>query len=115
VRVRAKLLALGCWVAIAACGKDEPAPIAPYVPDCERNHTAVLRFRNDSTVTHVVWIDGVVAVPSLSPGQESGPVTVAAGVQHDVEFENAATGATVCFASPVPAQCSDKGIACSFP
>jgi hypothetical protein len=102
-------------VALLACGDDDSAPpTAPYVPECERNDTAYLSFRNDSSVVYEVWLDGLLVVPSLSPGQVSSKVTVAAGVQHSVVFRNKATGMDVCFASPIPARCSDRGIYCDL-
>lgn len=98
---------------LAACGK---SPAQPTVEPCVTNNTAQLAFGNRAqATTHDVFLDGARIV-TLTPGQDSPRQTVAAGVQHTVEFRITNTGIAACQPStPVLAQCSDRIITCAFP
>jgi hypothetical protein len=107
------LLALVC----SACGSD-PTPVAPTPPPaaaCQTNNTASAMFKNGSvdTAMDVFW-DGN-KVSTLTPGQSSTPLTVAAGVAHHLEFRIANTPSPACTdSSPIPATCGMPLYTCTY-
>lgn len=102
---------------LASCSKDAPtAPTAPPIAACQQNNTALLAFGNRSAgSTYTVLFNGAVAA-TLAPGQETGNQSVAAGVQHRIEFTYANSGNRLACnpLTPVLAQCSQTTYTCAF-
>lgn len=103
-------------VGMVSCGRDTttapitttPTTTTPVVPDCEKNNTATVRFRNDSGTSKsydVIW-DGSRIVSDLAPGQTIQTFTQSAG-PHTLLFRVAGTQTAACSqSSPNLAQCS---------
>lgn len=86
------------------------------VRSCETNNTASVSFSNRSAATpqYIVWDGNRVA--TLTPGQTSDPITVAASVAHTLQFMNANTGTGACSISyPIPSQCATALYWCAYP
>jgi len=108
---------------VAACGSDSPvAPTAPapppppVIPACQSTHTASVTFGNRSqgTTQDIFW-DGL-KVATITPGSNSAPITVAAGVAHNLQTRITNTTLLACAVSaPVPAECSNPLYTCAFP
>ena len=95
---RSLTTALIAAVITAACGgNDNPVTPTrtPVVPDCEKNHTAVLTITNNAAnlLPRVVMIDG--ADYGLLAWQASRSWTLAASVPHNIEFRSGSNGAIV--------------------
>jgi hypothetical protein len=108
MRICASLCLLAA-VSVLGCGKE--APTAPSPPACQANNTAQVAFNNARTVTLDVFLGGV-RLGTLAPSQTSPFNTVAAGVQHSLEFRVTNTTVTACFGTPVFAQCETRTISC---
>lgn len=106
--MRALLLSL---VLLSACGGESPTSPG----SCQKSQTAQLTFQNRSGIsaTYDVYVDGVKQF-TISPQQQSPAHTVAAGVQHRIEFRYTNTTANACFANPIPIACSNEAIFCTF-
>lgn len=108
---------LAAVLVIAGCSKDTPtAPTPPPVSACQQNNTALLAFGNRSAgSTYTVLFNGAVAA-TIAPGQETGNQSVAAGVQHRIEFTYANSGNRLACnpLTPVLAQCSQTTYTCAF-
>lgn len=107
-------------LATSACGggSESRTPVAPSPPPvqaCQANNTANVRFGNRSAnTTHIVFFDGL-NVATLAPGQDSQPITVAAGVAHRLETRIANSTFLACAVSmPIPAVCSTPIYTCAF-
>lgn len=94
---RKTIAALVVAVITSACsGKDSPlAPTPPPVPDCEKNHTAVLTITNNAAnlLPRTVSIDG--ATYGLLAWSETQNYTLAASVPHNVKFYSPVNGALI--------------------
>ncbi len=103
----------------AACGSSPPVaptPPPPVIPVCQANNTASVSFGNRSAATtHDIFWDGL-RVATVTPGQTSSPITVAAGAAHTLQFRITNTSTLACStSSPIPAQCSTPVYTCAFP
>jgi hypothetical protein len=112
------LVVVTVTVVDVACGgsKTPTAPATPPVPACQANNTASVRFGNRAanTTQDVFW-DGL-RVTTLTPGQDSTPLTAAAGVAHRMEFRITNTNFLACaVTNPIPVQCSTPIYTCAFP
>lgn len=91
------LQAIVAVVVMSACGGAENpvAPRTPVVPDCEKNHTAVLTVTNNAAnlLPREVQIDGVVY--GLLAWQDSRSFTLSSGVPHNVSFRSPINGLVV--------------------
>jgi hypothetical protein len=99
----------------AACGeKASPSTPTPVTPACQTNATAILHFENRTTTrTHDLYLDNA-NVALIGPGQTSQAFTVAAAVQHTVQWVYTNTRLVACTATPVPAICSTTTYFCAF-
>lgn len=79
------------------------------------NHTAFISFRNASSRTIDVILDGGI-LGNLSSGQSGLGQTVAASVAHDIKFRITNTTTIACGAfNPIPVECSSPVYAsCAF-
>jgi hypothetical protein len=97
---------------ISACDKSSGGD--DNTRDCEKHHTAKVKFKNNSTSNstyNVVW-DGSV-ITTLYPFDESDYYTVAAGT-HTLTFKISNTGQAACNpSSPVIAECQNRIFSCS--
>ena len=99
-----------------ACGGDDKSPAAPTpppAPACQTNNTATVTFENRFTsgTIDVIWDGGKTL--TLSAGQKSQPMTVAAGVAHTLGFQWTNTSAWACTpGSPVLTQCGSQNYYC---
>lgn len=110
------LSVFGVLTMCVACGSDTPTTPAPVIPACQSNNTASVTFGNRSAATtqDVVWDGNRTA--TITPGQNSTPITVAAGVAHNLQFRITNTTLAACAASsPIPVQCSTPVYTCAFP
>lgn len=104
----------------SACGSSPvptvPTVVAPPIPACQANNTASITFGNRSAgTTQTVFWDGL-GVATLTPGQNSGAITAAAGVAHRLETRITNSSLLACaISNPVPAQCSAPLYTCAFP
>ena len=100
---------------IASCEKEESTPTVDNTPQCEKNHTARVKFQNNSTnnkTYNIVW-DGLV-IETLYPFTESDYYTVAAG-SHSLTFKISNNGTAACNPSnPVLVECQDRVFGCSY-
>ncbi len=86
----------------------------PEVPDCEKNNTASVVFENRTTnkVYDVVWDGSKIDV--LAAGEKSKTYTMAAGVQHTLDFKYSNTNTNACTQStPTLAKCDSKIFWCT--
>jgi hypothetical protein len=112
------LIVVACTLGVLSCSKDSnpAAPTPAPVLACVTNNTAQLSFRNgSSTVTMDVVVDGIKsALSPLAPGVTVGPVTLAAGVAHSVQFRVTNSMYPACSSgAPVLAQCSTQTVSCT--
>lgn len=103
----------------AACGGNStpvPTTPTPVIPACQANNTASVSFGNRSanTTQDIFW-DGL-RVATITPGQNSNPITAAAGVAHNMQFRITNTTLLACAVSaPIPVQCDTPLYTCAFP
>jgi hypothetical protein len=107
-------------VLITSCEKEDTTaptnvPSSNTVPDCERYHTARVKFKNRSasnkTLT-IIW-DGSVKT-TIAPSQDSQVFTEAAG-HHTLVFKVSNTGEIGCSQSnPVLVECHDQEFTCTY-
>jgi hypothetical protein len=112
-----RCLLLSTVLVAVACGGNSPAePTPPPAPACETNNTSSVSFGNRSAATtQTIRWDGLT-VATLAPGQNSNPMTVAAGVAHQLEVLIANTNFYACVpSSPIPARCATPVYTCAFP
>lgn len=111
-RLVGSLVLVGILALPLLVGGCEPDPTEPEPPpDCERNHTASVAFKNNSdrTTYDVIW-DGS-RIGTIRPGK-STTRTVSAG-RHSMVFRFANTRQNACSsASPSIAQCSSRCFTC---
>lgn len=55
------------------------------IPSCQTNNTATVSFGNRSAIAQDVYWDSFLLF-TLTPGQTSDPITLAAGVAHTLQF-----------------------------
>lgn len=98
-----------------ACGGSSPVAPTVIVPECQTQNTAQLTLSNASATnaTFDVLIDGVRR-STITPGQNAGPFTLAAGIAHPVESRLTNTTTVACSSSPILAQCSTQTLTCRF-
>lgn len=116
IRVGYVLFFLVGLLLFSSCGGgDTPTtPAAPAKPACETNHTATIRFQNQTTrnLTYDIIFDGS-RVATIGPGTTSQTFTVNAGT-HTILFKVTNTNITACYeSSPNIAQCSDHTYSCN--
>ncbi len=91
------VLSLGVLASVSCGGNDSPVAPAkvPVIPDCEKNHTAVLMITNNAAnlLPREVTIDGVVY--GLLAWQDSRSFTLSSGVPHNVSFRSPVNGQVV--------------------
>jgi hypothetical protein len=87
--------------ATTACSGNS-SPAAPSTPACQTDKTAAVSFVNRSQVTLDLVVDNSVMATGIGPGAAYGPVTLAAGVAHSVQWRVTNTNILPCIpASPV--------------
>ena len=97
------------------CSGTQPTPTSPssVVPACRTNNTATVTFENRSAnrTYDILWDNA--RVTTLGPGVTSPSFSVAAGVQHTLEFRVSNTTTLACTRStPTLAQCSGHTLSC---
>ena len=98
MKLTAPLVLSLCVLASVSCGGND-SPVAPakviMVPECEKNHTAVLTITNNAAnlLPREVQIDGVVY--GLLAWQESRSFTLSSGVGHNISFRSPISGQVV--------------------
>jgi hypothetical protein len=117
--LRATRTLIAATLLLNACGAAPAAPTPPPpppVPACQANNTADVSFGNRSTsATQDIFWDGL-RVATITPGANSAPRTVAAGVAHRLEVRVTNTMLLACQASsPIPAVCATPIYTCAFP
>lgn len=113
------LLVLGISLGATACGEEEGEedildPPPPPALACETNNTATLiaENRSASAQNYVIVLNGA-NIAQLAPG-DTVATTVAAAVQHTLEFNLDNQGTPACSpANPILAQCSTSRFWCT--
>lgn len=98
-----------------SCDKTPPLPPSdPIIPNCEKYHTAEVRFKNRSVsnkTMSIVWDGNIIA--TIPPFQDSQVFTVPSG-SHTLVFKASNSGAILCSQSnPVVVECHDQEFTCS--
>src|SRR5574340_991041 len=89
---------------VAGCGSTKtPTTPTPTIPSCQLNNTATVKFENrsNSNATYDVIWDGSKTL-TLAPSQISEPRTVAAGVQHTLQFQITNSGGRAACSQSTP-------------
>ncbi len=112
IRVAGMAAALAGSLSLMSCGGSSAPSLAAA---CQTNNTAGITFTNSSAtnLTYAVVWDGSTIV-TLNPGTTSSSFDVTAGVNHTLQFENAANNAPVCsLGYPNLTQCTTNNYSCN--